>query len=72
MVLSGYVAMRDQLLASNLNLKAASMSARQGWQLVLDNDVRLELGRKDNENGSLALLSCIRYCNNKQINVLIT
>ena len=49
MVLSGYVAMRDQLLASNLNLKAASMSARQGWQLVLDNDVRLELGRKDNE-----------------------
>ena len=41
--------MRDQLLANNLSLKAAAMSARQGWQLVLDNDVRLELGRKDNE-----------------------
>ncbi|HHJ1110257.1 TPA: cell division protein FtsQ [Proteus mirabilis] len=49
MVLAGYLAMRDQLLASNLKLKAASMSARQGWQLVLDNDVRLELGRKDTE-----------------------
>ena len=41
MVLAGYLAMRDQLLASNLKLKAASMSARQGWQLVLNNDVRL-------------------------------
>ena len=52
--------MRDQLLASNLKLKAASMSARQGWQLVLDNDVRLELGRKDTEKRiAFALLSCI-------------
>jgi len=46
-VLSGYHQMRDVLAASKFNLKAASMTARRSWQLVLDDDTRLELGRNE-------------------------
>ncbi|WP_034912262.1 MULTISPECIES: cell division protein FtsQ [Erwinia] len=46
-VLAGYHQMRDALAASKLKLKVASMTARRSWQLVLDDDIRLELGRND-------------------------
>lgn len=46
-VLEGYQAMAKQLAASQLTLKSASMSPRHAWQLVLDNDTRIELGRLD-------------------------
>ncbi|MFG1173758.1 cell division protein FtsQ [Erwiniaceae bacterium CAU 1747] len=46
-VLTGYRQMRDVLAASKFKLKAASMTARRSWQLVLDDDTRLELGRNE-------------------------
>lgn len=46
-VLAGYHQMSDVLAASKLKLKAASMTARRSWQLVLDDDTRLELGRNE-------------------------
>jgi len=46
-VLAGYHQMRDALAASKFTLKAASMTARRSWQLVLDDDTRLELGRSE-------------------------
>ena len=46
-VLEGYRAMSGVLAASKYQLKVASMTARHSWQLALDNDVRLELGRDD-------------------------
>lgn len=46
-VLTGYHQMRDVLAASKFTLKAASMTARRSWQLVLDDDIRLELGRNE-------------------------
>lgn len=35
------------LAANKYQLKMVAMSARHSWQLALDNDVRLELGRSD-------------------------
>lgn len=46
-VLDGYHQMSDVLAASKFKLKAASMTARRSWQLVLSDDIRLELGRND-------------------------
>ncbi|MBS0055048.1 cell division protein FtsQ [Yersinia sp. Marseille-Q3913] len=46
-VLEGYRVMSKVLAASKYQLKMAAMSARHSWQLALDNDVRLELGRDD-------------------------
>ena len=46
-VLAGYHEMRDVLAASKFTLKAASMTARRSWQLVLSDDTRLELGRNE-------------------------
>jgi cell division protein FtsQ len=46
-VLEGYDAMNSLLAASNYSLKMVAMSARHSWQLTLQNDVRLELGRDD-------------------------
>ncbi|HBC7440967.1 TPA: cell division protein FtsQ [Morganella morganii] len=46
-VLSGYREMAQQLSGAGLKIKSASMSPRHAWQLVLDNDVRVELGRLD-------------------------
>ena len=46
-VLEGYRTMSSMLAASKYTLKMAAMSARHSWQLALDNDVRLELGRDD-------------------------
>lgn len=46
-VLAGYHQMSDALAASKLKLKAASMTARRSWQLVLEDDTRLELGRNE-------------------------
>lgn len=46
-VLTGYHQMSDLLAASKFKLKAASMTARRSWQLVLSDDVRLELGRTE-------------------------
>lgn len=46
-VLTGYHQMSDLLAVSKFKLKAASMTARRSWQLVLSDDVRLELGRND-------------------------
>jgi len=38
----------DAMLApGKFKLKAASMTARRSWQLVLDDDTRLELGRNE-------------------------
>ncbi len=47
-----YRAMSATLAASKYTLKMAAMTARHSWQLALDNDVRLELGR-DDRNGRL-------------------
>lgn len=46
-VLAGYHQMSDLLAANKFTLKAASMTARRSWQLVLSDDVRLELGRNE-------------------------
>ncbi|WP_416261582.1 cell division protein FtsQ [Gibbsiella quercinecans] len=46
-VLEGYRAMSSVLAANRFSLKMVAMSARHSWQLALDNDVRLELGRDD-------------------------
>ncbi|MHA7845342.1 cell division protein FtsQ [Serratia sp. D1N4] len=46
-VLEGYRAMNSMLVANKFTLKMAAMTARHSWQLALDNDVRLELGRDD-------------------------
>jgi len=46
-VLQGYQTMSQALAAGKFTLKAVAMSARHSWQLTLDNDVRLELGRDD-------------------------
>lgn len=46
-VLDGFRTMNQKLLASKFTLKAVTMSARHSWQLTLDNDIRLELGRDD-------------------------
>lgn len=46
-VLAGYHQMSDLLAASKFKLKAASMTARRSWHLVLSDDVRLELGRNE-------------------------
>ncbi|SUB31242.1 cell division protein FtsQ [Yersinia pseudotuberculosis] len=46
-VLEGYRAINKVLTANKYQLKMVAMSARHSWQLALDNDVRLELGRSD-------------------------
>ncbi|EFE97926.1 cell division protein FtsQ [Serratia odorifera] len=46
-VLEGYRTMSNALATGKFTLKMASMTARHSWQLALDNDVRLELGRDD-------------------------
>lgn len=46
-VLTGFHQMSDMLAASKFKLKAASMTARRSWQLVLDDDERVELGRNE-------------------------
>lgn len=46
-VLEGYRVMSSLLAASKYTLKMVAMTARHSWQLALDNDVRLELGRDD-------------------------
>ncbi len=46
-VLEGYRAMSSVLAASKYTLKMVAMTARHSWQLALDNDVRLDLGRDD-------------------------
>lgn len=46
-VLEGYRAINKVLAANKYPLKMVAMSARHSWQLALDNDVRLELGRSD-------------------------
>ncbi|VAX76414.1 Cell division protein FtsQ [Serratia symbiotica] len=46
-VLESYLAMSTILAASKYTLKMLTMSARHSWQLTLDNNVRLELGRDD-------------------------
>ncbi|MCM2445697.1 cell division protein FtsQ [Rahnella sp. CG8] len=46
-VLQGFQTMSQALAAGKFTLKAVAMSARHSWQLTLDNDVRLELGRDD-------------------------
>ncbi len=46
-VLTGFHQMQALLASARFKLKAASMTARRSWQLVLDDDTRLELGRTD-------------------------
>lgn len=46
-LLKGYRAINPILTRNNCRLKIAQMSARLSWKLVLDNDVRLELGRNN-------------------------
>lgn len=46
-VLAGWHQMDAMLAAGKFRLKAASMTARRSWQLVLDDDTRLELGRNE-------------------------
>ncbi|MEH2921691.1 cell division protein FtsQ [Samsonia erythrinae] len=46
-VLEGYRTMNQVLAAGKFRLKTVAMSARHSWQLGLDDDIRLELGRDD-------------------------
>ncbi|MEQ5042964.1 cell division protein FtsQ [Providencia manganoxydans] len=46
-VLKEYLEFKRILAEQNLKLKSVSMTARHAWQLILDNDVRIELGKKD-------------------------
>ncbi|PWC16867.1 cell division protein FtsQ [Brenneria corticis] len=46
-VLEGYRTMNQVLAAGKFNLKTVAMSARHSWQLGLDDDTRIELGRDD-------------------------
>ncbi len=46
-VLQGYQSMSQTLSAGKFTLKAVAMSARHSWQVTLDSDIRLELGRDD-------------------------
>lgn len=46
-VLAGYKDMNDVMTAHKFQLKTVSMSARHSWQLTLQDDIRLELGRDD-------------------------
>lgn len=45
--LAYYRAMSQLLQTYQFHLKMVAMSARHSWQLVLDNDIRLEIGRTD-------------------------
>jgi len=46
-VLAGYRTMNEVMSANKFQVKAVSMSARHSWQLTLQDDIRLELGRED-------------------------
>lgn len=46
-VLASYRSMNEMLMASKFYLKAVSMSVRHSWQLIVQDDIRLELGRDD-------------------------
>lgn len=46
-VLKEYVEFKKILAEQNLKLKSVSMTARHAWQLILDNDVRIELGKNE-------------------------
>ncbi len=46
-VLAGYLALNTLLIANTLTPERLIMSARDSWQLVLRNGIRLELGRED-------------------------
>lgn len=46
-VLDGYRAMSQVLAGGKLTLKMVAMSARHSWQLGLEDDIRLELGRDE-------------------------
>lgn len=46
-VLAEYRTMLEQFAAHKMKLKAVTMTARNSWQLELDNDIKLILGNKD-------------------------
>ncbi|MEA9391786.1 cell division protein FtsQ [Acerihabitans sp. TG2] len=46
-VLAGYRTMNQVMLANKFQVKTVSMSARHSWQITLQDDIRLELGRED-------------------------
>ncbi len=46
-VLAGYRAMNPLMAENKFTLKTVSMSARHSWQVTLQDDIRLELGRDD-------------------------
>ncbi|AIN47434.1 cell division protein FtsQ/DivIB [Candidatus Palibaumannia cicadellinicola] len=46
-VLMGYTNMNQLLKLVNCQIKIVSMSARYSWQLILQDDIKLTLGRKD-------------------------
>ncbi|MGC6388278.1 cell division protein FtsQ [Ewingella sp. S1.OA.A_B6] len=46
-VLQGFQTMSQTLSVAKFTLKAVTMSARHSWQVTLDSDIRLELGRDD-------------------------
>lgn len=43
--LASYLTMDQLLSAHQFHLKMAEMSARRSWQLILDNEIRLEIGK---------------------------
>ncbi|WP_220428571.1 cell division protein FtsQ/DivIB, partial [Klebsiella pneumoniae] len=46
-VLQGYREMGQMLAKDRFTLKEAAMTARRSWQLTLNNDIKLNLGRGD-------------------------
>jgi cell division protein FtsQ len=49
LVMNAYLRMGDQLAPRGVAITSLSMDARRSWRLMLDNGMRLTLGRKDSE-----------------------
>ncbi len=54
-VLQGYRDMGQVLAKDKFTLKVAAMTARRSWQLTLNNDIKLNLGRGDTTETASAL-----------------
>ncbi|MGP1931175.1 MAG: cell division protein FtsQ/DivIB [Arsenophonus sp. ET-DL12-MAG3] len=69
-VLEMYRIMQQQLVSYDFNIKSVSMTTRHSWQLVLDNDIRLNIGKQDIKerlNRFVKLYPLLKQVTNKYI-----
>ncbi|WMY96608.1 MAG: cell division protein FtsQ/DivIB [Arsenophonus sp.] len=69
-ILKMYRIMQNQLLEHNFIIKSLSMSTRRAWQLVLVNDIKLNIGKKDIKkrlNRFIKLYPLLKKVKNKRI-----